>query len=65
MYLIYKLDEDLDYTGNGLNTQAGGVFEMYFLGINVWWFIGVGTALVIGAAVAVILVTAMRRQRRK
>ena len=47
MYLIYKLDEDLGYTGNQLQTQAGGVFEMYFLGINVWWFIGIGAAGVV------------------
>ena len=65
MYLIYKLDEDLDYTGNVLNTQAGGVFEMYFLGINVWWFIGIGAVLVIGAAVAVVLAAVKRRQCRK
>ncbi len=65
MYLIYKLDEDLDYTGNVLHTQAGGVFEMYILGINAWWFIGIGAALVIGVAVAAVLVAAKRRQRRK
>ena len=63
MYLIYKLDEDLDYTGNVLNTQAGGVFEMYFLGINVWWFIGIGAVLVIGAAGVVVVI--VRRKRKK
>ena len=63
MYLVYKLDEDLGYTGNELHTQAGGVFEMYFLGINVWWFIGVGAALVIGAAGVVVVI--VRRKRKK
>lgn len=63
MYLIYKLDEDLDYTGNVLNTQAGGVFEMYFLGINVWWFIGIGSVLVIGAA-GVVVITMMRKRKK-
>ncbi len=63
MYLIYKLDEDLGYTGNQLQTQAGGVFEMYFLGINVWWFIGIGAALVIGAAGVVVVI--VRRKRKK
>ena len=63
MYLIYKLDEDLGYTGNQLQTQAGGVFEMYFLGINVWWFIGIGAALVIGAAGGVVVI--VRRKIKK
>ena len=63
MYLIYKLDEDLGYTGNELHTQAGGVFEMYFLGINVWWFIGIGAVLVIGAAGVVVVI--VRRKRKK
>ena len=65
MYLVYKLDEDLGYTGNEPHTQAGGVFEMYFLGINVWWFIGIGAVLVIGVAVAVVLAAVKRRQCRK
>ena len=63
MYLIYKLDEDLDYTGGELQTQAGGVFEMYFLGINVWWFIGIGAVLVIGAA-GVVVITMMRKRKK-
>ncbi len=63
MYLVYKLDEDLGYTGNQLQTQAGGVFEMYFLGINVWWFIGIGAALVIGAA-GVVVVTMLRKRKK-
>ena len=64
MYLVYKLDEDLGYTGTELQTQAGGVFEMYFLGINVWWFIGIGAALVIGAAVTVVI-TIHRKRKKK
>ena len=63
MYLIYKLDEDLGYTGGELHTQAGGVFEMYFLGINVWWFIGIGSVLVIGAA-GVVVITMMRKRKK-
>ncbi len=65
MYLVYKLDEDLDYTGTELQTQAGGVFEMYLWGINAWWFIGIGATLAIGAAAAAVLVAAKRRQRKK
>lgn len=65
MYLIYKLDEDLDYTGTELHTQAGGVFEMYFLGINVWWFIGIGVVLVIGASIAVVTMLRKRKKRHR
>ena len=65
MYLVYKLDEDLDYTGTELQTQAGGVFEMYLWGINAWWFIGIGATLAIGAAAVAVLVAARRRQRKK
>jgi len=43
-----------------MDTQAGGVFEMYIWGINVWWF--VGAALVIAAAAVVSLVIAGRRR---
>lgn len=59
MYLVYKLDEDLEYT-NGLNTQAGGVFEMYLWGINVWWFIGAAIVIIAAAVMVVIL-----RKRKK
>jgi len=31
------------------DTQAGGVFEMYIWGLSIWWFVGVGAALVVGA----------------
>ena len=65
MYLIYKLDEDLDYTGSKLPTQAGGVFEMYIWGINVWWPIGTGAALVIGAGVVVVTMMRKKRYREK
>jgi uncharacterized protein YdeI (BOF family) len=47
-----------------MNTQAGGVYEMYILGINVWWFIGVGAALVIGAGIAVVVVLRKRKKKQ-
>ena len=65
MYLIYKLDEDLEYTGGELHTQAGGVFEMYIWGINAWWFIGIGAALAIGASIAVAVVLRRRKKGSK
>ncbi len=53
-------DEALD--ADELNTQAGGVFEMYIWGINVWWFIGIGAALVIGAGITVAV--ALRKRKK-
>lgn len=47
---------------NEMNTQAGGVFEMYLWGINVWWFIGAGAALMAGAAVTAVI---LLRKRKK
>ncbi|MGE5496087.1 MAG: hypothetical protein ACM3S4_12395 [Burkholderiales bacterium] len=44
-----------------MNTQAG-VFEMYILGINVWWFIGIGTALVVDTGVVVVVVLRIRKR---
>lgn len=44
-----------------MNTQAGGVFEMYLWGINVWWFISIGAALVFGAAVMVVIIVRKKR----
>jgi len=43
-----------------MDTQAGGVFDMYLWGINVWWFIGAALVIGAGAAAAVVL-----RKRRK
>jgi heme/copper-type cytochrome/quinol oxidase subunit 2 len=47
-----------------MNTQAGGVFEMYILGINVWWFIGIVAALVIGAGIAAAVVLRKRKKKQ-
>lgn len=63
LFMLVKgtlLDEAMD--GDELNTQAGGVFEMYIWGINAWWFIGIGAALVIGAGIAVVAVLNKRKK---
>jgi len=46
-----------------MNTQAGGVFEMYILGINVWWLIGICAALVVGTGIVVVVVLRKKKKR--
>jgi len=47
------------------DTQAGGVFEMYIWGLSVWWFVGVGAALVVGATVAAVIILRRRKKADK
>lgn len=46
-----------------MDTQAGGVFEMYLWGINVRWFIGAGVVLIVCALVAAVTLLGKRKKR--
>lgn len=47
-----------------LDTQAGGVFQMYLWGINIFWFIGAGAVLIAGAAVMAVILIRKRKAAR-